>query len=164
MARTPTRCGTPGPADPNNRLTEPWQQRGKVARRTFGGHALADRARLPLADLEPLAVFLCGPRWQTALARRINRSPRLVRRWVAGDRPIDLDKLAERRPAAASAGRQGFHRRSSLCGAQSQHGPSGPSRGPPAGLEWLEGRGEPASACPAGSAAAVSRGNARWPG
>ena len=62
---------------------------------------MADRARLLLADLEPLAVFLCGPRWQTALARRINRSPRLVRRWVAGDRPIDLDQLAERRPAAA---------------------------------------------------------------
>ena len=50
-------------------------------------HALADRARLPLADLEPLAVFRCGPRWQSALARRINCSPRLVRRWVAGDRP-----------------------------------------------------------------------------
>jgi hypothetical protein len=49
---------------------------------------LADRARLLLADLEPLAIFLCGPRWQTALARCINRSPRLVRRWVAGERPI----------------------------------------------------------------------------
>jgi hypothetical protein len=49
---------------------------------------LADRARLLLADLEPLAIFLCGPRWQSALARRINRSPRLVRRWVAGERPI----------------------------------------------------------------------------
>ena len=65
---------------------------------------MGDRARLLLADLEPLAVFLCGPRWQTALARRINRSPRLVRRWVAGDRPIDLDQLAERRPAAAQPG------------------------------------------------------------
>jgi hypothetical protein len=51
---------------------------------------LGDRARLLLADLEPLAVFLCGPRWQTALARRINRSPRLIRRWVAGDRPISV--------------------------------------------------------------------------
>ena len=51
---------------------------------------MADRARLLLADLEPLAVFLCGPRWQTALARRINRSPRLIRRWVAGDRPISV--------------------------------------------------------------------------
>ena len=49
-----------------------------------------DRARLLLTDLEPLAIFLCGPRWQTALARRINRSPRLVRRWVAGDRPISI--------------------------------------------------------------------------
>jgi len=51
---------------------------------------LDDRARLLLTDLEPLAIFLCGPRWQTALARRINRSPRLVRRWVAGDRPISM--------------------------------------------------------------------------
>ena len=51
---------------------------------------MADRARLLLADLEPLAIFLCGPRWQSALARCIHRSPRLVRRWVAGDRPISV--------------------------------------------------------------------------
>jgi hypothetical protein len=35
--------------------------------------SLVDRARLPLADLAPLAVFLFGPRWQTALARALKR-------------------------------------------------------------------------------------------
>ena len=47
-----------------------------------------DRARLPLADLAPLAVFLFGGRWQTALARAVHRTPRMVRRWVAGEHPI----------------------------------------------------------------------------
>jgi hypothetical protein len=58
--------------------------------RTHSDAQVAHRARLLLTDLEPLAIFLCGPRWQSALARRINRSPRLVRRWVAGDRPISI--------------------------------------------------------------------------
>ena len=47
-----------------------------------------DRARLPLCDLAPLAVFLCGARWQTALARLVRRDPRLIRRYVAGGAPI----------------------------------------------------------------------------
>jgi hypothetical protein len=47
-----------------------------------------DRARLPLCDLAPLAVFLCGARWQTALARLVHRDPRLIRRYVAGGAPI----------------------------------------------------------------------------
>ena len=78
---------------------------------------MADRARLLLADLEPLAIFLCGPRWQSALARRINRSPRLVRRWVAGDRPISVaasqriialvrDKHAKQMALASAADRR----------------------------------------------------------
>ena len=55
-----------------------------------GEAAIAGALRGNFEGLEPLAIFLCGPRWQTALARRINRSPRLVRRWVAGDRPISI--------------------------------------------------------------------------
>ena len=43
---------------------------------------MADRARLLLADLEPLAIFLCGPRWQSALARRINETL-----WLFGHEP-----------------------------------------------------------------------------
>src|SRR6516162_8829700 len=68
-----------------------WRSRPQPAKSAETGVTpLDDRARLLLTDLEPLAVFLCGPRWQSALARRINRSPRLVRRWVAGDRPISV--------------------------------------------------------------------------
>ena len=68
-----------------------WRSRPQPAKSAETGVTpLDDRARLLLTDLEPLAIFLCGPRWQTALARRINRSPRLVRRWVAGDRPISM--------------------------------------------------------------------------
>jgi hypothetical protein len=52
------------------------------------GSLVNERARLPLADLAPLATFLFGPRWQTTLARAVHRSPRMVRRWAAGERPI----------------------------------------------------------------------------
>jgi len=37
-------------------------------------------------DLDQLGAFLFGPRWQTALAHALHRDPRLVRRWMAGDR------------------------------------------------------------------------------
>jgi 5-formyltetrahydrofolate cyclo-ligase len=47
-----------------------------------------ERPRLLLADLVPLAVFLFGARWQTALAGAVHRSPRMVRRWAADERPI----------------------------------------------------------------------------
>lgn len=50
-----------------------------------------ERARLPLLDLAPLGIFLYGPRWQSALARDVHRTPRMVRRWVAGERPISVD-------------------------------------------------------------------------
>jgi hypothetical protein len=64
-----------------------------------------------------LGIFLCGPWWQSALARRINRSPRLVRRWVAGDRPISVaastliialvrDKHAKQMALASAADRR----------------------------------------------------------
>jgi hypothetical protein len=42
------------------------------------------------ADLEIIGLFLFGPRWQCAMARAINRSDRLVRSWVAEDRPVSI--------------------------------------------------------------------------
>jgi hypothetical protein len=47
--------------------------------------------RLAAGDLETLGTFLFGPRWQTALARAIDRSDRQVRRWVAGERPVSIE-------------------------------------------------------------------------
>jgi hypothetical protein len=50
-------------------------------------------------DLDQLGSFLFGPRWQTALAHAIHRSPRLVRRWMAGERKptrhsvLDIEEL-----------------------------------------------------------------------
>ena len=52
------------------------------------GSLVNERPRLLLADLVPLAVFLFGARWQTALAGAVHRSPRMVRRWAADERPI----------------------------------------------------------------------------
>jgi hypothetical protein len=49
-----------------------------------------DRARLPLCDLDVLAIYLFGPRWQSALARAVHRSDRQVRRWVAQEQPVSL--------------------------------------------------------------------------
>jgi hypothetical protein len=46
--------------------------------------------RLTAADLEVLGVFLFGPRWQTALARALGCSDRLVRYWVSGRRPVSI--------------------------------------------------------------------------
>jgi hypothetical protein len=42
------------------------------------------------ADLEILGLFLFGPRWQCPMARAINRCDRLVRSWVAEERPISI--------------------------------------------------------------------------
>lgn len=44
--------------------------------------------RLLARDLKIIGVFLYGTRWQTALARALQRSDRLVRYWAAGDRPL----------------------------------------------------------------------------
>ena len=54
--------------------------------------------RLLAADLEILGLFLFGPRWQCAMARAIDRSDRLVRRWVAENRPVSIaaSRLIER--------------------------------------------------------------------
>jgi|SRR6516162_2320117 hypothetical protein len=41
---------------------------------------------LPPHDLEQLGTYIFGPRWQTALGHALHRDPRLVRRWLAGDR------------------------------------------------------------------------------
>src|ERR1700751_2838274 len=41
---------------------------------------------LPPSDLEQIGAYLFGPRWQSALAHAVHRDPRLVRRWLAGDR------------------------------------------------------------------------------
>ena len=56
---------------------------GGTATNILRGASVDERARLPLLDLAPLGIFLFGTRWQSALARAIHRSPRLVRRWVA---------------------------------------------------------------------------------
>jgi hypothetical protein len=46
--------------------------------------------RLQSGDLEILGIFLFGPRWQCALAHAIQRDDRLVRRWVADERPVSM--------------------------------------------------------------------------
>jgi hypothetical protein len=46
--------------------------------------------RLQSCDLEILGIFLFGPRWQCPLARAIHRGDRLVRRWVAEERPVSI--------------------------------------------------------------------------
>jgi hypothetical protein len=46
--------------------------------------------RLQSCDLEILGIFLFGPRWQCPLARAIHRDDRLVRRWVAEERPVSI--------------------------------------------------------------------------
>lgn len=40
------------------------------------------------AALEEHATLLLGNRWQAPLARLLDKDPRLIRRWVAGDRPV----------------------------------------------------------------------------
>jgi hypothetical protein len=39
-------------------------------------------------DLRNVGEAAFGPRWQRDLARALNTDERLVRRWVAGDRPL----------------------------------------------------------------------------
>jgi hypothetical protein len=46
--------------------------------------------RLLACDLEILGIFLFGPRWQCPLARAIHRDDRLVRRWLAEERPVSI--------------------------------------------------------------------------
>ena len=46
--------------------------------------------RLSSEDLLILGIYLFGPRWQSAMARAIHRNDRLVRRWVAQDKPVSL--------------------------------------------------------------------------
>jgi hypothetical protein len=46
--------------------------------------------RLTTGDLEVLGIFMYGPRWQCALARAVHRNDRLVRRWVAEERPVSI--------------------------------------------------------------------------
>jgi hypothetical protein len=46
--------------------------------------------RLAADYLETLGVYLFGPRWQSALARAIHRSDRLVRRWVAEESEVSV--------------------------------------------------------------------------
>jgi hypothetical protein len=46
--------------------------------------------RLVPSDLATLGIFLYGPRWQTRLARAIQRSDRIVRYWAAGDRMLSI--------------------------------------------------------------------------
>ncbi|MFO1080874.1 MAG: hypothetical protein U1E23_09640 [Reyranellaceae bacterium] len=40
------------------------------------------------ADLDRVAALLYGPRWQTALAAALGTNERVVRYWIAGERPI----------------------------------------------------------------------------
>jgi hypothetical protein len=45
---------------------------------------------LVASDLATLGIYLFGPRWQSAMARAIHRSDRLVRRWVAEDSLVSI--------------------------------------------------------------------------
>jgi hypothetical protein len=53
-----------------------------------------EMTRLVSSDLTTLGIFLYGPRWQTRLARAIQRSDRSVRYWAAGDRPLSITASA----------------------------------------------------------------------
>ena len=46
-------------------------------------------------DLRSVGEAAFGPRWQRDLARALDTDERLVRRWVAGDRPLPAN-LTER--------------------------------------------------------------------
>lgn len=50
---------------------------------------------MTLTDLRNVGEACFGPRWQQPLARAIGCQERLVRFWVAGDRPLP-GNLAER--------------------------------------------------------------------
>lgn len=47
--------------------------------------------RLHSTDLSMLGVYLFGPRWQSPLARALHCDARLVRFWVAQDRPVSCN-------------------------------------------------------------------------
>ena len=53
-------------------------------------------------DLRNVGEAAYGPRWQRELARDLSIGDRLVRRWVAGDRPMPAD-LADRLDAVVIA-------------------------------------------------------------